>query len=58
MTLAQIAEDIHDKTGATGSELEWQTHFIAMMTADACGNKAIADYFQRRMRDAFAKANQ
>ena len=56
MTLTQITEEIHDKTGATGAELEMRVHFLAMLRADLAGNKAIGDYFQRRMRDAAAKA--
>lgn len=35
-----------------------RVHFLSMLLADALGNKAIGDYYQRRMREAAAKANR
>ena len=58
MTIAQLTEKLHDETGLEGAELEMRVHFIAMLTADAMGNKAIGDYFQRRMRDCFDKTKK
>ena len=50
--LLGLSQRIHEATGAEGKELELQTLLIAMLYADAMGNEAIGDYFQRRMRDA------
>ncbi len=54
-TLAQVAAEINEVTGHVGPELEWRTHFIAMMTAQALGDIKAADHFQARMREAFAR---
>lgn len=58
MSIAAIATEIHEATGLEGAELEVRTHFIATLFADACGDKAIGDYFQRRMRDAHERAKK
>jgi len=55
--ITDLAASLHKATGAEGKELEVQTFMVAMLFADVMGNQAIGDYFQRRMRDAFAATN-
>ena len=54
MTLAKLATDLNAATGYVGAELETATFVVAMLWADLHGNKEIADYYQRRMRESFA----
>ena len=58
MSIANTAAVINEHTGWTGAQLETATHAMAMLFADAMGDHAIGDYFQRRMRDSFAKGER
>lgn len=58
MTLTSLATDINETTGYEGKTLEAATFLVAMLRADIAGNKAIGDYFQRRMRDSFEQTKR
>lgn len=51
LTIETITQKIHDATGWEGKKLMEAVFFFSMIRADLFGNKAIGDYFQRRMRD-------
>ena len=48
MKLTDLAEVIHEHTGAEGKELEELTFYIAAGLADSLGHKDIGDYFNSR----------
>lgn len=56
MTLTDLAEMVHDKTGEAGAELEAITFYCAAVWADLNGNKAIGDYFDRRCKQAASRS--
>lgn len=55
MSLESIATKINKETGMEGMELQTATFLIAMMYADAMGDKKTGDYFQKRMRESYEK---
>ncbi len=55
MTIESIATKINEEIGMEGMELQTATFLIAMMYADVMGDKETGDYFQKRMRESYAK---
>lgn len=56
MTIESLAADINTATGWEGAELETAVLLVAMIRADLAGRKDIADYYQQRMREAYARS--
>ncbi len=54
-SITELAEVIHNHTGAENSELDQLTFFIAAGFADVMGRKDIGDYFDARLQDAKAR---
>ena len=55
MTIAALAEMIHEATGATGAELETKTFFMAQKMAILTKNEAAIEHFTAAMRESFDK---
>ena len=55
MTLESLATELHEKTGATGAELEEMTLCCAMIYADFFGVSEAGDHFARRCQEATAR---
>jgi hypothetical protein len=51
MTLTEITEQIHERTGWTGVKLETAVHFSNMLLSELVGNKAASEYFESRMNE-------
>ena len=51
-TTEKLTEMLHDKTGATGAELEQMVHAAGALMAACLDNEEALEYFGRRYREA------
>lgn len=55
MRITDLAEMIHEQTGAEGAELECYVFYVSACFADVIGRKDIGDYFNNRLQESKAK---